>query len=549
MNDEKSRIIDTYNTISKRIKSRFIKNGKLLGKMFLVSSKKAEHDFLEVYIQKHKNDVESGLMYLVEEPLWVVKPATTYSGEKFPVAYGSKQLTPKVVEDGEDIEGLKKMGYNIIYVPIEFKRDFDSDVITSLQDLAGIALPGSTSYFSYKVFSKCYCDRPNPFTNEILEIGVDDDMEYYQFFNPEVIPKKFKELPMAIHIDPSLKNDNTGITGACYMKNVISDTDDGTVEKRVYAQVFSVGIHAPVGSEISMAKTRRFIYYLKKIGFNIVMISTDTFQSAEFHQILRDKGYTTQIRSMDKTPEGYHILREAMVEGRIEMIKHNKLEDELIHLQRDTNSGKLDHPKEGCFTQDTQIKLTDGRSLSIEELLSEQQSGKENRVYAINCRTGRVEHSRIKRVFPTKMVSSLVRVHLDNGAVIRCTPEHRFMLPDGSFVEIQKLCSGTALMTPDNKDIKITSIIAIPYLGTVYDLEIEDNHNFTLEAGVVVHNSKDISDSLAGAIWDLSLLPYDPGLSDMYIGAYGDVDDMMPVMRQGLFHGLREYNPYNFDRI
>ena len=123
------------------------------------------------------------------------------------------------------------------------------------------------------------------------------------------------------------------------------------------------------------------------------------------------------------------------------------------------------------------------------------------------------------------------------------------MLKDGSFVEIQKLCSGTALMTCDNSVVKITDIIAIPYLGTVYDLEIEDNHNFTLEAGVVVHNSKDISDSLAGAIWDLSLLPYDPGLSDMYIGAYGDVDDMMPVMRQGLFHGLREYNPYNFDRI
>ena len=546
---EKSKIMQTYASVSARIKSRFIKNGKLLGKMFLVSSKKAEHDFLEVYIHEHEDDVKNGLMYLVDRPLWEVKPSTTYSGIKFPVAYGSKQLTPKVVEDGEDIEALKQMGYNILMVPIEFKRDFEFNIITSLQDLAGIALPGSLSYFSYKIFSKCYCDRPNPFTNEILEIGVDDDMEYYQFFNPDLIPKKFKELPMAIHVDTSLVSDNTGITGACYVKNVMSDTDDGTTEKRVYAQVFSVGIHAPQGSEISMAKTRRFIYYLRKIGFNIVMISTDTFQSAEFHQILQDKGFTTQIRSLDRTPEGYHILREAMVEDRIEMIKHNKIEDELIHLQRDTNTGKLDHPANGCFTIDTKIKLTDGRSLTIEEILSEQKCGKINSVYTINCRTGKVEHKNIKRVFPTKMVSSLVRVTLDNGAVIRCTPEHRFMLKDGSFVEIQKLGSDTHLMTTDGSDIKITSIIAIPYLGTVYDLEIEDNHNFTLEAGVVVHNSKDISDSLAGAIWDLSLLPYDPGLSDMYIGAYGDIDDMMPVMRQGLFHGLREYNPYTFDRI
>ena len=541
--------MQTYASVSARIKSRFIKNGKLLGKMFLVSSKRAEHDFLEVYINEHRQDVEAGLMYLVDSPLWEVKPSTTYSGVTFPVAYGSKQLTPKVVEEGEDIEALKKMGYSILDVPIEFKRDFEFNIITSLQDLAGIALPGAMSYFSYKIFSKCYCDRPNPFTNEILEIGIDDPMEYQQFFNPEMIPKKFFELPMAIHVDTSIKSDNTGITGACYVKNIMSDSDDGTVEKRVYAQVFSVGIHAPQGSEISMAKTRRFIYYLRKIGFHIVMISTDTFQSAEFHQILQDKGFTTQIKSLDRTPEGYHILREAMVEDRIEMIKHNKIEEELIHLQRDTNTGKLDHPANGCFVPETRILLTDNRSLSITDLLEEQAEHKINHVYTINCRTGKTEIKTIKRVFPTKIATRLLRVTLDNGAIIQCTPEHKFMLTDGSFVEIQKLSAGIQLMTHNKAVIKIASIIAIPYLGTVYDLEIEGNHNFTLDAGVVVHNSKDISDSLAGAIWDLSLLPYDPGLSDFTFRMSDSEDDMLPVMRQGLFHGLQEYNPYKFDRI
>ena len=152
---------------------------------------------------------------------------------------------------------------------------------------------------------------------------------------------------MAIHLDTSLKNDITGISGACYVDNVLADTDDGTIEKRVYAQVFSVGIKAPPGSEISMAKNRRFIYWLRSVGFNIAIISTDTFQTAESHQILRDKGFTTAIRSLDRTPEGYQTLREAMVEGRISMIRHAKLENELIYLQRDTSTGKLDHPANG----------------------------------------------------------------------------------------------------------------------------------------------------------------------------------------------------------
>lgn len=405
---EKSKIMQTYSSVKARIKSRFIKNGKLLGKIFLVSSKRAENDFLEVYLQKRRKEADAGKLFIVDHPLWEVKPSTTYSGKKFQVAYGAKQLTPKVVEPGEDLDALRQMGFQILDVPVEFEGDFRFNIVTALQDLAGVALPGTMSYFSYKVFSKCYCERPNPFTAEVLQIGLDDAMEYEQFFDISVIPKRFFEVPMAIHVDTSLKNDVTGITGACYMRNVIADTDDGVVEKRVYAQVFSVGIKAPPGSEISMAKTRRFIYFLRRSGFHIVVVSTDTFQSAEFHQILKDKGFNTQIKSLDRTPEGYHILREAMVENRIEMIRHAKLENELIFLQRDTGTGKLDHP------------------------------------------------------------------------------------PDGS---------------------------------------------------------KDISDSLAGAIWDLSLLPYDPGMTDLYIGTH-DKDDIMPAsISQGLFGGLQEYDKYSFDRV
>lgn len=344
---EKSKIMQTYSSVKARIKSRFIRNGKLLGKMFLVSSKKAQDDFLEVYLDKRRKEDDAARLYIVDEPLWVVKPSDTYSGKKFLVAYGSKQLTPRVIEPGEDLEAIKKLGYEILEVPVELESDFRFNIITALQDLAGKALPGTTSYFSYKIISSCYADRPSPFTAEILEIGLNDHMEYQEFFNLEVIPKEYFSRPMAIHLDTSLKNDITGISGACYVDNVLADTDDGTIEKRVYAQVFSVGIKAPPGSEISMAKNRRFIYWLRSVGFNIAIISTDTFQTAESHQILRDKGFTTAIRSLDRTPEGYQTLREAMVEHRISMIKHAKLENELIYLQRDTSTGKLDHPANG----------------------------------------------------------------------------------------------------------------------------------------------------------------------------------------------------------
>ena len=38
----------------------------------------------------------------------------------------------------------------------------------------------------------------------------------------------------------------------------------------------------------------------------------------------------------------------------------------------------------------------------------------------------------------------------------------------------------------------------------MYDLTIKDNHNFALDAGVFVHNSKDIVDSLCGSVYTAS---------------------------------------------
>ena len=49
-------------------------------------------------------------------------------------------------------------------------------------------------------------------------------------------------------------------------------------------------------------------------------------------------------------------------------------------------------------------------------------------------------------MFYTKTVNTLCEVILDNGEVIKCTPDHKFMLRDGSYVEAQYLTSETSLM-------------------------------------------------------------------------------------------------------
>ena len=98
----------------------------------------------------------------------------------------------------------------------------------------------------------------------------------------------------------------------------------------------------------------------------------------------------------------------------------------------------------GCFTKDTKVKLTDGRNLSFGELVEEHKQGKKNCTYTINS-LGLIAIAEIKNPRLTKKDAEIVKVVLDNGKEIKCTPGHLFMHKDGSYGEAQYLKQGESL--------------------------------------------------------------------------------------------------------
>lgn len=91
------------------------------------------------------------------------------------------------------------------------------------------------------------------------------------------------------------------------------------------------------------------------------------------------------------------------------------------------------------------------------------------------------------------------------------------MLRNGEYCRADNLCVGMSLMPlhiqkqegyiwfKDNVDnVKKAKIKSIEIIRVnnepVYDIEVDETSNFLLEAGVFVHNSKDIADSVCGAI-------------------------------------------------
>ncbi|HVB22582.1 MAG TPA: DNA topoisomerase (ATP-hydrolyzing) subunit B [Ktedonobacteraceae bacterium] len=99
----------------------------------------------------------------------------------------------------------------------------------------------------------------------------------------------------------------------------------------------------------------------------------------------------------------------------------------------------------GCFSGDTLVALADGRSLSFENLVAEQVQGKEHFGYTIR-KDGTIGLERLIHARMTKAQATVVRVTLDNGESIICTPDHRFMLRDGSFKEAASLAPDDSLM-------------------------------------------------------------------------------------------------------
>jgi DNA gyrase subunit B len=99
----------------------------------------------------------------------------------------------------------------------------------------------------------------------------------------------------------------------------------------------------------------------------------------------------------------------------------------------------------GCFAGNTQIALADGRHLSFEEIIAEQAQGKEHFCYTIR-RDGKVGIERILHPRRTKVNAEVIKVTLDNGEDIVCTPDHRFMLRDGSYKPAAELTPDDSLM-------------------------------------------------------------------------------------------------------
>ncbi len=461
---EKNKVLETYNACFGRIKNRFTVNGRCQGRIFLVSSKKTEYDFLNQYIQKKMNSKEDAKnLFVADAKAFEVKPKGSYSGKMFRVAVGGSNLPSKIPEDEESTEDLVHQGYEVYDVPVELRGDFELDINRFIADHLGIAVSEVIKFMPYNKIASCYKEITNPFPQEVIYANLSDNDAIKNHFRPELVPESITSRPMFIHLDTSGgKGDRCGISDVACMgyvnRNRYSEKtgNEETTKQMLYRHVFSVGLDAIKSSEISFQKIVDFLWYLKfELGWNIKAVSTDGYMGQFLRQQISAAGFSeVNYVSLDRSPEGYLALQSIFAENRIALIQLKLLETELVRLERNNVTGKIDHPPiDGCFTGDTQVALVDGRNLSILEIQEELSKNKSLYVYTCNEATNEIEPQKIKRAFFTKR-ATVLKITLDNEKTIYCSNNHKFMLRSGQYVEADQLQLGMSLMPLYTKESK-----------------------------------------------------------------------------------------------
>ena len=98
-----------------------------------------------------------------------------------------------------------------------------------------------------------------------------------------------------------------------------------------------------------------------------------------------------------------------------------------------------------CFTGDTQIRTLDNITQSFVDLEKRFKNGEQLWAYSVDEK-GDFAPGKITNVFESGTTDEIIKITLDNGKEIKCTPDHLFMDRNGNWVSASSLIPGKSLM-------------------------------------------------------------------------------------------------------
>jgi DNA gyrase subunit B len=213
------------------------------------------------------------------------------------------------------------------------------------------------------------------------------------------------------------ENIREGLTAVISVK-----VPDPEFEGQTKTKLGNTEVRGIVDSLVAQVLTE-YLDFRPHIADAILDKAIQAFKAAEAARLARE-----QVRRKS-------VLESSPLPGKLADCSSKDASQSEIYLVEGDSAG-------GCFIADTQLVLADGRCLSFKDLVEEQAAGKENFCYTIRD-DGHIAVERIINARMTKANAEVVKVTLDSGETIICTPDHPFMLRDRTY-------KPAASLTPDD---------------------------------------------------------------------------------------------------
>lgn len=295
---------EIYSAITRRIKSRF---GHLptryqaMRLFIMISSPRYEDDFIE---RKYDEARTNPRIFARRRPLWEAMPPGTYSKKTF--------------YDAE----IK------MHIPVDFQEDWTKNAHAARRDFG--AQP-SAALNPFMDWSKL---------KEIMDASSMQDpvLKEDEFGHPLEFAEWFRGDPRyryVMHIDLGLSRDACGISMAHWDPERVKAVIDLAHQIRTSKK-----------KVLQFAKVRGIIFELRRLGFRIILVSYDNFQSVDSRQILESKGIPAEHLSCDKSMEPYDTFLGFVNQGEMDIAPNPKLLKECRRLEL-VDGKKVDHPPNG----------------------------------------------------------------------------------------------------------------------------------------------------------------------------------------------------------
>jgi hypothetical protein len=316
---EKDYAEEAYHQIKKRIRSRFLKDGKL----FIITSPRYVYDFAE----KKFADDDSPSLFKKRAALWDARAEDFADSAKFDLG----NYLP-------EFKGVK--------VPVDLESDFKSNPERSMRDYGAQPSLAIQGFFRNPAVAELLAnkDRKHPVRNS-------QNIDFYEWFVNSKNKQDYDTIKRYVHVDLGLgkgrRGDAAGIAMGKFDGWQEIKTESGKTEKRPKIFIdYMEQIKAQVKDEIRFEDIRRRIYKLREMGYNIAKVTFDGWQSIDSVQILKDAGFKADFFSVDRTAEAYYTLKAAILEKRIDYYYYPIFIQEVKSLE-EIRGTKVDHPRDG----------------------------------------------------------------------------------------------------------------------------------------------------------------------------------------------------------